>query len=781
MVTWYTQVCVLLFKNTKVLLRSKSVWLLVVPFVLCGMLKAQQKISEAYTKTEDVLNTNTIQVPKIARSQESPTIEVGFTHGQKNWTQKVISHLSEYHQLELGKDIVVHPELNQTQFAQLFQKSRSSKFGILFCTDYIEAMDDTIECQIPDTNKTSLIYSIVYSPSNQISTFFYRKDEFLVDTQVVSLKLAVDNSILAYKANYSIDLSLQGFPKVPNRLYSNYNVVSNLGPVYLMIPGVLLMSYIALGITQEKELGINLFLEVNSVKPFAYWTSWVLTGWALSLVVANLTCLGGLSMQFEEFTNSPYLLMSSSLAMFNGNMVLLSCLVASLTRSTQLVYSLNLGFFLAGLTFQFLTCCSFLKVFIYLESSPEWVALLRCLFYIYPPYHLEGIFQSISEVSSSHFDSEGEIWAAGERFYWENITESLSGDFYGKHYEVPSVLFSLECLLGIAVFQIAALWYLVQTVSGNTTNTKHKLFFLSKNFWLTKTQKSLLTGDSGLEVKNLSKTYFQGIFRKPKKALKSISFSLQKGVNVVIGSNGAGKSTLLKILSKELTPSEGRVYLNGAALTASQIGFCPQECVLWKELTGLEHKYIYSVLKGATSNESLQEVDLENNIVQNYSGGMKKRLAITLAMLGNPQVVVFDEPSAGVDPLTRRALWNLIESLKSKVVVVSTHNMEEAETLADCLVVMNYGQVQLIGSLWYVKTVMALPLEILLKSTNEELLKGIKINFPETKLESLGSQTLVRVRRNFKSLVALVEYIETNTQCFSVSKPNLSSIFRMHT
>lgn len=139
------------------------------------------------------------------------------------------------------------------------------------------------------------------------------------------------------------------------------------------------------------------------------------------------------------------------------------------------------------------------------------------------------------------------------------------------------------------------------------------------------------------------------------------------------------------------------------------MGVVSQFDVLWDELTGIEHMYLFQKLKRVDLDDydrlvkqRLTDVGLQdvgNQCVGQYSGGMRRRISVALSTMGNPSIILMDEPTTGMDPVSRRHVWNLIQRLKQKkVIIMSTHAMEEAECLSDKLIVLDHGEVQCVGT-----------------------------------------------------------------------------------
>lgn len=174
------------------------------------------------------------------------------------------------------------------------------------------------------------------------------------------------------------------------------------------------------------------------------------------------------------------------------------------------------------------------------------------------------------------------------------------------------------------------------------------------------------------------------------------------------------------MLTGMIGPTSGTALINGydirtdTEMARSSMGFCPQHNILFDELTVREHILFYSRLKGLSSTAANEEVtkyvrllELDskiNEMSQNLSGGMKRKLSIGIALCGQSKVVFCDEPTSGMDPAARRSLWNvLIEEKKDRVIVLTTHFMDEADVLGDRIAIMANGSVKCFGSSFFLK------------------------------------------------------------------------------
>jgi len=179
----------------------------------------------------------------------------------------------------------------------------------------------------------------------------------------------------------------------------------------------------------------------------------------------------------------------------------------------------------------------------------------------------------------------------------------------------------------------------------------------------------------------------------------------------LVGPNGAGKTTTISMLVGVLKPDAGTVEMDGAPVSKRRIGFVPQELALYDDLTAWENLRFFGLLydlSGAKLQERIEAAlalanlkDRAKDRVQTFSGGMKRRLNIAVALLHDPDLLVLDEPTVGVDPQSRNAIFEALETLRAqgKTLLYTTHYMEEVERLCDRIAIMDNGHIVAEGTL----------------------------------------------------------------------------------
>src|ERR1700685_1280047 len=209
-----------------------------------------------------------------------------------------------------------------------------------------------------------------------------------------------------------------------------------------------------------------------------------------------------------------------------------------------------------------------------------------------------------------------------------------------------------------------------------------------------------------LEVKDITKRY------GPLVAVSDVSFRVDRGETIgLLGPNGAGKTTTVSIIAGLLSADSGEVLIEGKQVKSDtdpvklKIGLVPQDMALYDQLTARENLTFFAALyslAGAKAKRAIDDVlnlvalsDRAAHKVATFSGGMKRRLNLAAALLHDPQILLLDEPTVGVDPQSRNAIFDNLETLKKrgKALAYTTHYMEEAERLCDRLIIIDHGKV----------------------------------------------------------------------------------------
>ena len=209
-----------------------------------------------------------------------------------------------------------------------------------------------------------------------------------------------------------------------------------------------------------------------------------------------------------------------------------------------------------------------------------------------------------------------------------------------------------------------------------------------------------------LLIQNVCKQYKKGSVW----ALKDVSIRLTPGVYGLLGPNGAGKSTLMNILTDNLQYESGTITYDGKKIKSmgkeyrKRIGYMPQQQGLYEEFTAKRFLWYMAALKGLNHNDAKEQINQYVNLVnlsskmnlklKGFSGGMKQRVLIAQALLGDPEILIFDEPTAGLDPKERIHIRNFISELgNNRIVLLASHVVSDIESIAKEIILLKEGQV----------------------------------------------------------------------------------------
>ncbi|XP_073522622.1 phospholipid-transporting ATPase ABCA1 isoform X2 [Phyllobates terribilis] len=313
---------------------------------------------------------------------------------------------------------------------------------------------------------------------------------------------------------------------------------------------------------------------------------------------------------------------------------------------------------------------------------------------------------------------------------WSNLLDSpLQEDGYSLTTSGFMMLFD-TLLYGVMT------WYIEAVFPGQYGIPRPWYFPFTKSYWCGEEPKlihhpSSLQKDSsevcmeeepshlslGVSIQNLVKIYRDG----KKVAVDGLSLSFYEGqITSFLGHNGAGKTTTMSILTGLFPPTSGTAYIMGKDIRTElnsirqNLGVCPQHNVLFDMLTVEEHIWFYARLKGlseekvkAEMEQMINDVGLPNkkkSKTSQLSGGMQRKLSVALAFVGGSKVVILDEPTAGVDPYSRRGIWELLLKYRQgRTIILSTHHMDEADILGDRIAIISQGKLCCVGSSLFLK------------------------------------------------------------------------------
>uniref|UniRef100_A0A7N8WM15 ATP-binding cassette, sub-family A (ABC1), member 3b n=1 Tax=Mastacembelus armatus TaxID=205130 RepID=A0A7N8WM15_9TELE len=408
-----------------------------------------------------------------------------------------------------------------------------------------------------------------------------------------------------------------------------------------------------------------------------------------------------------------------------------------------LVFVFLLVFTVATINFSFMISAFFSRANV-AAAAGGFIYFLSYLPYLFlwPRYDLLSHAQKVSACLISNVAMAmgaqliGMFEGKGTGIQWHNMFDSVTVDDDFSLAQVLSLLLFDSVLYGLVA------WYMEAVFPGEYGVPLPSYFFVLPSYWCSSPRMALvnekeeeedaekaLKGEfieeepaglvSGIKIKHLAKEFKLG--NKTRQAVRDLTLNMFEGqITVLLGHNGAGKTTTLSMLTGLFPPTSGRAYINGydicqdMALIRRSLGLCPQHDVLFDNLTVREHLLFYAQLKGYSKDKIPDEVDRIIRILnledkrharcKTLSGGMKRKLSIGIALIGDSKVVMLDEPTSGMDPSARRATWDLLQGEKrGRTILLTTHFMDEADLLGDRIAIMAGGELQCCGSPLFLK------------------------------------------------------------------------------
>jgi len=260
-----------------------------------------------------------------------------------------------------------------------------------------------------------------------------------------------------------------------------------------------------------------------------------------------------------------------------------------------------------------------------------------------------------------------------------------------------------------------------------------------------------------LTIAGLSKTYPNGV-----KALKNLTLSIGNGMFGLVGPNGAGKSSLMRTIATLQDPDSGSITLDGIDVLRQKdevrriLGYLPQEFGVYPKISALDMLHHLAVMKGMTSSSERKETvdillqqtnlwDVRKKALSTFSGGMKQRFGIAQALLGNPRLIIVDEPTAGLDPAERNRFLNLLSSLGSdRTVILSTHIVDDVRQLCPRMAIIASGELLLEGAPSDALSALNGKIWSRVVATDDEL-RGLETQFHVISTHLVGGQHEIRV------------------------------------
>ena len=535
---------------------------------------------------------------------------------------------------------------------------------------------------------------------------------------LVSLNAMLHSSILSiFSPNTpNVQISKRAWPTLPTKNPDTLSAA--LGPSLIftatMIPIVIALTTIV----GEKASGLRRLLEILGCSREAWFFAILLFYSLLTFFVSLVTTCFGWAFGFETFRYCNFGIMLLVLWVHCIAEVSFFFTASAFLRTPSTAVLFASFWFVLGLLFQ---ACVFSSSFIGFVWWSDQInpAGWKVLIFV-PWFNFGTLLTSISSLSVGDVNSFTGAYIPPKGFGWKNFYEPIGESSLVDRNTTPPApnVAMLFLLMNIGLWCLVG-WYL-DAVLPDDYGMRRSIFFpFTRQYWLSRRfrkdvdvqkwreahaqdngdelyQEAVSPEPKGLRVVGLGKKYKKFV------ALDNISFAASAGELIaILGTNGAGKSTAMKILSGTLHPSQGHalVFDNYTLDDQIKLGLCSQDDLIYPDLTPVEHFRLYSSIRGCPMDieDKLTTVGLlhrRHDRVGTFSGGMRRRLSVVLSTIGDPDFLILDEVSTGMDPLSKHSVWKFIEAYKpGRVILLVTHSMDEASLLSDRVLLFKKGKI----------------------------------------------------------------------------------------
>uniref|UniRef100_A0A5F9D279 Cholesterol transporter ABCA5 n=1 Tax=Oryctolagus cuniculus TaxID=9986 RepID=A0A5F9D279_RABIT len=617
-----------------------------------------------------------------------------------NITSNIMQKVSADH---LPDVIIIEEYTNEKEMVDSSLSKSSNFVGVVF--------KDLMSCELrffPDMIPVSSAYMDSRAGcSKSCEAAQYWSSGFTV------LQASIDAAIIQLKTNVSLWRELESTKAV---IMGETSVVEidtfprGVILIYLVIAFSPFGYFLAIHIVAEKEKKLKEFLKIMGLHDTAFWLSWVLLYTTLIFLMSLLMAV--IATASSLFPQSSSIVIFLLFFLYGLSSVFFALMLTPLFKKSKHVgiveFFVTVAFGFVGL------------LIVLMESFP------KSLVWLLSPFCQCTFLIGIAQVMHLEDFNEGASFS--------NLTEG----------PYPLVITIIMLALNSIFYALLAV-YLDQVIPGEFGLRRSSLYFLKPSYWsknkrnykelsegnvngnisfseIVEPVSSEFIGKEAIRISGIQKTYRKK--GENVEALRNLSFDIYEGqITALLGHSGTGKSTLMNILCGLCPPSDGIASIYGHRVSEidemfearKMIGICPQLDIHFDVLTVEENLSILASIKGIPANNIIQEVQkvlldldmqaIKDNQAKKLSGGQKRKLSLGIAVLGNPKVLLLDEPTAGMDPCSRHIVWNLLKYRKAnRVTVFSTHFMDEADILADRKAVISQGILKCVGSSIFLKS-----------------------------------------------------------------------------
>ncbi|XP_060574789.1 cholesterol transporter ABCA5-like isoform X2 [Ruditapes philippinarum] len=600
--------------------------------------------------------------------------------------------------------------------------------GIILNFDVTKPTDDlNYAIRMPYTDIANSNPSNIYQDQSQCrGGNGLDKSSCVVNTYIYTgfsaIQLAVDTALTRITFNKSDinppEVSVRMMPKpsfIPDTSY-----IQILASLYFIIAYSPFINFLTVNLVAEKEKKIKEGMKMMGLRDAAFWASW---GFVYSVIIIVVTLVVIVIATVSKFfANSNMFLFFLMLALYGLSIIGISFSLTPFFSKAQVAGVIaSLSSMMISLLYLIVSLTRTYTSTGVQYTIPVWARWLLCL--------LSPVSLALAVDQAIYLDI---VNPDGMTF--STITE---GEF--------PLLGPLLMLVVDTVFYFLLAIYLDNVVPGEYGPRQPLWYIFSPSYWCRKSKASIANsaftgvvesndGNRNVErvsddikdkvavsIDKLTKTFTTSDGKVT--AVNELSLDIYEGqITALLGHNGAGKTTTLNILTGLTGPTSGLAQVSGLNVSdandmaeiRSMTGICPQHNILFEDLTCLEHLQLFAGIKGVKGDDRDKEIEDAINSVglaeqrdirsKALSGGQKRKLSVAIAIIGDPKIIFLDEPTAGMDPFSRRHLWSVLKEKKvGRVILLTTHFMDEADILADRKAIINKGSLRCCGSSLFLK------------------------------------------------------------------------------
>ncbi|KHJ48411.1 hypothetical protein D918_01682 [Trichuris suis] len=583
----------------------------------------------------------------------------------------------------------------------VFHQLNSSSTSLPKALEYKIRMADYL------VDKTGQIIDSVWSPQPRDRPFVDLKYIYFGFSFLQDL---VDGIITSLQANTTLKVGIfaQQFPSNCYRIDLFIRSIGSSIPTFVVLSWMFSVAMIMKNVVTEKQLRLKEFMKMMGLGSFVHWLAWYIQSMIMLCCSVVFIAIIAKEGKILEYSNS--FCFSILLIVYGSAIIPQTFLLSVFFKQANLAAGM-------GAVLYFLLFLPYEAIIPYTNDMTFTQQFFACL-------HPQIAFGWGCSVIAS-------LEEAKTGLQWSNMDFPLV-----QNSRVTFRVLIMMLLIDAIMYSIL-IWYTENVFPGDYGVPKKFYFPFQKSYWfgertspknyehLAKVSKKGEHHEEvnlpvGISVVGVTKIY-SSAKKHDKPSLDNLNVDFYDGqITAVLGPNGAGKTTMMSIICGLIPPTEGTVFIYGMdiagnmAAVRQSLGFCPQHNILFDNLTVEEHLQFYSSIKGIDPQIKDREIgallrdtklmNKKNELAANLSGGMKRKLSIAIAFIGCAKIVILDEPTAGVDPYSRRAIWDLLLKCKQdRTIILSTHFFDEAEILGDRIAIIATGQLKCYGSAIFLK------------------------------------------------------------------------------